>query len=80
MAVESWETVARALAARMAYQANNCPAGTGELGYTVDDPSLVHRVPEEHADDCPFCADTVAYRRFVAKDEHIARARAKRGA
>lgn len=71
MAVESWQAVARALGARMAYQADNCPAGRDALesgGYgVVANPALVHRIPDDHADDCPFCADTVAYRRFLAR-------------
>lgn len=67
---ESWETVARALAARLAYQADNCPEGynildAGDLS-SLGDAADRHVKPEDHP-DCPYCSDTAAYRRFLAK-------------
>ncbi len=65
---ESWESVARALASRLVYHANACPVGFNPFGEL--DPAGYgerHRDPAEHADTCPFCADTVAYRRFRRK-------------
>ena len=67
MATESWRTVAEALANRLFCQANICPVGRPVPGVSPGDPALVHRVPEEHADDCPFCADTAAYNRYLRK-------------
>lgn len=68
----SWESVARALASRMVYQANACPVGSYQTGTGQDpghfagEPEEFHN-PDEHVEDCPFCADTVAYRRFLAR-------------
>lgn len=65
---ESWETVARALAARMVYHAH-CDATTGgttDSGIPVGPPA--HPTIEDGlADGCPFCEDRAAYARFLAK-------------
>lgn len=74
---ESWEAVARALAARMEHQANQCPQGQfvtdGEgRGSYVGEPGEFHMDAEAAAaDGCPFCADTAAYHRFLARDAGV---------
>jgi hypothetical protein len=50
---ESWERIARALGARMAYQAEQCPNGDHEA--------------DIEAATCPYCGDTIAYRRFASR-------------
>jgi hypothetical protein len=66
---DTWRDVAEALALRMEYQAFNCPVGTGVQptgnGQWADNGEERH-VPEEHP-ECPFCADTLAYKRFLVK-------------
>lgn len=69
---EPWRTIAEALADRLQYQANSCPVGhfmSGEGqnpgGYNGN--AGEHHDPDEAADSCPFCADTIAYRRYLAK-------------
>jgi hypothetical protein len=59
----------------MEYQANACPAGrfqSGEgqsPGGFVGEEGVFHTDADAAAaDGCPFCADTVAYRRFLARD------------
>lgn len=75
---ESWETVARALAARMEYQANNCPVGHYQSGEGQSpggfngEAGVFHLDADAAAEDgCPFCADTVAYHRFLARDAGV---------
>lgn len=71
---ESWRAIAEALAGRLQYQANACPVGhytSGEGqnpgGYNGNPGE--HHNPDEAADTCPFCADTIAYRRYLARCE-----------
>lgn len=82
--VESWREVALALGSRMAYQANACPVGTFQPGSGQDPGQFVggegeFHVPDEHVTDCPFCADTVAYRRFIARLKNEPYQPAKKG-
>jgi len=55
------------------YRADNCPVGYFS---NQDNPRGVgsfngepgeHHDPDKAAAECPFCADTIAYRRFVAR-------------
>ena len=69
---ESWEAVAHALAERLRHQANACPAGyyspgEGQGRGSFNGEEGVHHDPDEAAEYCAFCADTIAYRRFVAR-------------
>jgi hypothetical protein len=49
---ETWEAIAHLLGSRMRHQANNCPED---------------HIADRDAPNCPFCADRVAYLRYLAK-------------
>lgn len=71
--VESWETVAKALGERMQHQSDQCMEGLSNInGEVVGPMEDVHRVrPDAFANECAHCADTVAYRRYVARRRGI---------
>lgn len=52
MAQTTWEKIADELSERLRHHAYNC----GEHGNDAAD---------EHAHDCPYCADTAAWRRYL---------------
>lgn len=67
MASKSWKDVAAILAERVEHYAYSCPVGRGEPGVSAPSQELIHRLPEQHASECPFCADTAAYNEYLKK-------------
>lgn len=65
--MNSWEALAHAMGERLANHAYSCRSGYNALGERDPLHGEIHDPPMAYAEECPFCADTAAYERYLKK-------------